>query len=446
MSSNTVFKRLFEVQIVHDYFLTSSDGFSFFERNEEDKRDVLTKKLAHNNYDVRKLYSIEPIGETDRRMSEYKLLLRKTALGFIVGLEVTVESLAGETLYKPKYDFSDKLSLTFSVRPRLSFFKSITNLGLRPPLTAVNYFTNKDKEAFNEIVLPSYASLPLANKTETHQDGMIHEMGTLVDFSGSIREAKQLTNTDGGDLNLWDIVVDRRFVGDADRVLLPGNFEYTLKKDQNITQIDFILEDKDGNAVKTISKSSPDPIERVFLNFSIVDETIVPPVEIPSGFYTLKITHNTDPEITYTIYINEEIYDKEYLGVIDIRSDEPNPPFSLLDAAGFLKARIDVSNIKVSHPVFELRFKNRRTYWRYNQEIDFINTDITATQDHLVQPLLNPKQLISRKPMGLTETLVPFTGPAPMTLPHPRRPSIRVEGEKIYSEIYINQANKLLNS
>lgn len=439
--SSIIFKRLFEVQILHDYYLTSADGISFFEKNKEDKNKTIIKKLRSNLYDVRDVFNIQPVGSTQLKMSEYKLLVANTSLGFIVGTEVSVENQAGETVYKPRQEFKDDLNLSFSVRPRLSFFKSMTNISLRPQLPALHYFTNKDREELDESMVPNYKSLPISNKATNHQNGMIHEMGAIIDFAGTVREAIQ--RTDGTDATHWEDINDKRFVTNADQILLPHNFNYSLKKEDGILQVEFVLEDASSTVIKTITKTSAVAIENVRLNFTKVDETDEASANITNGHYTLKIKVGPGPEITYPVYLNDAIYDKDALGVIEIRADEPNSPLSLLDAAGFLKTRINVANEKVPHPVFEVRFKNRRTYWRYNQEEDFTPAEVAATAAHLQH---QPKMLISLKPKAVTETLVPFINGVSLMLPHPRLPSIKVDGEKIFSEIYINQSNRLLNS
>ena len=226
--SDIVFKRLFEVQILHDYYLTSTDGTSFFAKNEAEKADHIRQKLIHNLYDTRKYFSIMPTEIGSRHLSEYKLLWAPTALGFIVGTEVVIEQQAGSILYKPKTAFDEELKLSFSIRPRLPFFEAITNLSFHTALPAKYYWTNKDKEEFDENAVPNYKSLPISEKVRTHQPGSSYEMGDLVEFGGTVKEALQ--KTDGATASHWENTEDKRFVTEADRVLLPHKFRYPLKK------------------------------------------------------------------------------------------------------------------------------------------------------------------------------------------------------------------------
>lgn len=437
------FKRLFEIQILHDYFLTAVDGVSFFDNNEVDKKDILVKKLSNNLYDIKNIFEIEAVGNTKLKLGENKLIIGKTALGFIVGTEVDVVNLGGEIRYKPIYEPNTNISLTFALKSKIPFLGSITNTSFKPAFPAIYYFTNKNKTEFDEPTIPPYKSLPITTNAKIHQNGLSYEMGAIVNFGGTIRQA--LRSTDGNDPSHWEDVDDKRFMTDADRILLPQNFYYTIKKDLNITQLDAILEDLSSNQIKIINKSSLAPLENVLFNFTKVDENDQNSADIPSGFYILKVKLNGGDEVSYPVYLNNDIYSKDYLGVIDIRFDELNSPFSLLDVAGLLKTKIDAANNKISHPVFELRLKNRKTYWRYIKNSSFSVSEVTATSSHLqAQP--EPQVLVSIKPKALTETLVPFQNGTSLMLPHPKISSLKVEKEKIFSEININQSNRLLSN
>ncbi|MDJ0646097.1 MAG: hypothetical protein QNJ57_08975 [Flavobacteriaceae bacterium] len=444
--SEILYKRLFEVNVLHDYYLISSDGGSFFEKPHAEKESLLKSMHYHEMYQVADFLEIEPSEIAKQRFAEYKLIFRKTALGFVVGAEVIPELHLGAQVYKPRFELPDTLSLTFTIRTLATNFLSMTNIGLRPALPANYYFTNKDKKVFNETG-PNHKSLPISATAEKRQAGMFYEMGTLLKFGNGLREALELTNANTNDLNFWENLKDRRYVTNADRILLPPIFSYPVKKEQNITQLKAVLEDTSSNVIKTITKNSATALQKVSLNFEMVDETIDDPVKIPEGIYTLKIQENGNPELSYTVYLNDSLYAKNHLGVIDIRMDETDSPFSLLDADGYLKTRTNAAGKKITHPVYEIRFKNRRTYWRYQQETDFQAGDITADLNPYLVFEPATRKIISKSPKGLTRTLVPFkSGANEKILPYPKTPSLRVDGKRIFSEIYINKSNKLVHS
>ncbi len=439
--STIIFKRLFEVNILHDYFLTTEDEISFFDRNKVSKEDLISKKLFNTAYDVRDIFEIEPLENTQTRISEYKLICKKTNLGLVVGVEVLKEFKAGEIVYQPRFKIDSAVHLTFSIKSRIPFFKSFTNITLKPKLPSIYYFTNKDKEVFNHI---DHTSLPLSNKVNVHQDGITYEMGALADFGGEIREALQYT--DGNDPNHWKKIEDWRFVNESDRLLLPHRFKYLLATDENVTQIEFILKDESANEIKKMSIIGVQTLQEIDLDFTKNDAL----TSIAPGLYTLSVIKNAGPEVVQKVYLDSAIYEKNYLGIIDIRLDEVNSEYSLFDAEGYLNRSVDPVTLEKTHPIFELRFRNRRTYWRYSKEIDFTNDEKNDTNDFLTE--LSSEILVSDVPKALTEALIPFrklvppNPPLELMLPPPKVTSIKMEKEKIFSEIYINQSNRLMKN
>ncbi|TPN83957.1 hypothetical protein [Aquimarina algicola] len=440
MSNSIIFKRLFEIRVFHDYYLITGDGTSFYDRNQSDKENILSKKLLNRSYDVSNILSIEPDTVTKENLRRNKLVFAKTALGFIVGIEVIPENLSGEVRYKPRFELNTDLHVSFNIRPVVTLFNSITNIGLKSILPSIYYFTNKGKTEFVNATQTPHTSYPLSNTILQFQQGRNYEMGALANFGGITKEALQNTNSNQADH--WEDTDDKRFVNQADKILLPHVFKYQIQEPQNDTQLEFQLLDSGNSTVKTLQKTITTTTRDVVLDFEKETNNSTAAL-IPNGFYTLKITGDSGLELIYPLYLNSSLYDRNQLGVIDIRLDEQNSPFSLLDTNGFLKAKINANGDKVSHPVFELRFTNRKTYWRYNKEVAFNASEITATSAFLQH---NGKRLTSIKPKGLTSTLVPFKNGNSLLLPPPQQTAIKVEQEKIYSDIFINPSNRLLNS
>ncbi len=444
--SEFLYKRLFEVNLLHDYYLISSDGISFFEKPKAEKEALIKNMINQQAYNVADFLEIQPTEATKKTLSEFKLIYKTTTLGFLIGIEVREELKLGAKVYKPRFKLPDTLSLTFSIRIAVANFLSMTNISMRPTLPAIYYFTNKGKEEFIEAD-PNYKTLPISIEAKNHQSGMHYEMGALVKFGTGLREALEFTTTSSSNLSFWGKLKDKRYVTNADRILLPPIFNYPIKKEQNITQLQIVLEDQDDNLIKSITKSSANPLQNILLNFEMIDETIENPIAIPEGLYNLKIKENGGPEISYLVHLNDNLYNKNHLGIIDIRLDETDSPFSLLDVEGYLKTRTENTGEYISHPVYELRLKNRKTYWRYNNEANFKAADVTGDLNPHVVFEPTTKKIISKKPKGLTQALVPFiSGANEKILPHPRTSSLKVEGKRMFSEIYINKSNRLVNS
>ncbi|UWX56705.1 hypothetical protein NY406_05430 [Chlorobaculum sp. MV4-Y] len=71
------YRKLFEVRIVHHYWL--DNGTTLFDRlsDEQQERYLL-------NYDVKAFLEIKPTAATERTMKTYQVIWRKTKTGFIV--------------------------------------------------------------------------------------------------------------------------------------------------------------------------------------------------------------------------------------------------------------------------------------------------------------------------------------------------------------------------
>ncbi len=115
-----VFKRLAEVQILHDYFLTMADGTSFFEKNKSEKEKFLDQRINQGLYSAGSIFKIAPI--TAERLRDNKILFAETASGFILGVEVDEVIDAGELRFKPVHDISKKLESIFFPGPPATLF------------------------------------------------------------------------------------------------------------------------------------------------------------------------------------------------------------------------------------------------------------------------------------------------------------------------------------
>ena len=81
-------KRLFEVHLLHDYYLTGVDGESFFELPADQKAPFLKERLYYDQYRLLKEVTVSPTARCQELLRANKLFFANTRLGFIVGVEV----------------------------------------------------------------------------------------------------------------------------------------------------------------------------------------------------------------------------------------------------------------------------------------------------------------------------------------------------------------------
>ncbi len=429
--SSIVFKRLFEVQFLHEYYLMDENNTSYFDLAAAPKASLLSRRLKHKILDIHNELDIAPTTKTEALLKNYRLKWARTALGFIVGTEVKTRMSGSDLFYAPQIDWDADEALCFTFAAKNSYFKSITNTTLNRPFPSNFYFSTKDLTPFS-------GDLVLSNPIAPFDASFTYEMGAFADFSGTIKEAIETTNASSA--ALWNNRTDHRFVNNADQRLLPHKFRYHFHYDNAILQADFVLKETDGTVVKSIQKVQTDPIQSVYLNFSAIEDVIESPTLIESGEYLLDVSTDTGIAQTYSIRLDTEYHDIQQLGLLDLSLSPTDPNFAILDGNGELQTR-RVGGILIPHPIYEIRFASRKPYWRYIPQTTFTPAEITAgTAFHLTQ---DGDNLVSNDPKTMSHSLVPFSNGD--IFPMPQKNSIRYQNNKVFADIPISSNNPLVN-
>ena len=134
------------------------------------------------------------------------------------------------------------------------------------------------------------------------------------------------------------------------------------------------------------------------------------------------------------------IRSKHPTGIIRIALMSGNGQLSPIDEAGLLATRFD--NVTgARHPIFELRWLSRSTYWRYRKRDGFGEEEIEAIMNG-AGPLLEREgdAFVTKSPRPLTSERSTWTG-ASIRLPDAQLGSIKAEGGKIFSDVEFNKLN-----
>ncbi len=420
MSLPTVyFKKLVEVRVLHDYYLNSDKNPEYFALDDATRALILDAKINNDQYDIWADLFIEPTPETQKVMDGCHIRFVRQKTGFILGIRVKPDSNLNIPFIAP----TTNSVFAFHVRLRNSHFLSFSNTRFATNTPAKYYFSNVDQT--NALIYPSL-SAPIAE----FQTGRFYEMGEVAMLGSALMETTVRTSD-----NLpahWQIIGSVGIVNESDRQLIPGLFTYIFERESTITHAVFNLYTPGGIIVKTITISDPIRLDRVSLDFRMVDSTA-----IPAGRYFLDVTGDVGYAQLLSIYINSDLYQREDLCVVELTNTGGASPFSLVDSGGLLPAIT---------PVFEIRFKSRLTYWRYvsNNGIKFKTTAQTS-------PYLTAQngKLRSILPLSMVAAPFEFKDPNPaiahVFLPNPNVQSIRVENDgRVYSDIYIATIKDLI--
>lgn len=279
------YKVLFEVRILHDYYLEDNLGKSFYELDPTAQNALLISKLRDRKYDILKDLEILLSPADSIIFKNFHLKMVKTPTGFYLGAEVKPPVVFdGKERFSMQITPPDDIQLTFGLAATSGFFSSITNVRAdRDTTSPLYYFTNAGNHSGTSLSVPVS---PIAG-------GTTYEMGDLAQIGGNIHQA---TERNTGDRTKWTRLQGDGFVHQADRSLPAG--EPWLK-------------------------------------------------EWLRAFRPAR---------------------RNLLGMIRIGLQSATPGMSLVDNNGFLPLP-SAPNLK--HPVFEIRFLSRSTYWQYQKQGGF---------------------------------------------------------------------------
>ncbi|SFD73583.1 hypothetical protein SAMN05518672_1032 [Chitinophaga sp. CF118] len=395
MAFQITYTRLAVVNMLHNFYL-DKEGSAYYSLSQDDQQLRLTDLLSDNRYDLMNNILITPFPATEKILKGQKIVYRQTATGIVLGI-------ASSPGPKPAIPINAELRLQFIIKLKQAALISRSNLRINPVFPACYYFTND-----NITTGKTFPSLSASVKNFT--DGRIYEMGEWAIVNGNVSQAITRTSTAATG---WVTTNDVHGINEYDRILLPTKFSYTFEQ-AGITQATFKLM-KGAVEIKNVSFNNADGLQNVTPDFT----------PAPDDVYTLVITGSNNYNRQYTVYLNNQLYQRDAWGVLDLVIQPANPAFQLIDAGGLLTS-----------PAFELRFTSRATYWKYYlQKGDPPAVDLNWN-DVLPVPPGMKKVIISKEPYTLMQAYRKVNY-ATISLPNPEGDLLSRQGDLICSEILL---------
>ncbi|MCW3464561.1 hypothetical protein [Chitinophaga nivalis] len=411
MAFQITYRRLATVNLLHSYYLDEESSI-FYGLSPEDKTAKILQLLLDRQYPLMEEVTIEPLPATAAVLHGNKILYRQIATGLIIGIATTPGT--GNTL-RPEAPVSTTLRLQFTIRLKNAALVTRSNVRINPVLPANFYFTNDQLSAGK--VYPS-----LAAATRDIIEGHTYEMGETALINGVLSQA--ITRTSTAATGWTTLPQDYHCISEYDRILLPLRFTYTFDK-PGITLATFQLL-QNGAVIKTIAAQEAAGLDQLQLDFSTGNNQ----VPVANGVYTLTVVGDNDYQRSYTVYLNPQLYQPNAWGVLDLVLYTADPAFRLMHADNTLPLP--------DPPVFDLRFLNRTTYWKYYlQKGEPPGTD--ATWDNIEPvPVGMKKVIISKQPYPLTQAFRNVSY-ATIALPNPDGETLSRDGNRICSEILLTK-------
>ncbi len=445
--SDIIFKRLFEVRILHGYYLDHwyPDGAGksdWFHGYSTDRQAF----VLENKYNVLRYLDIAPTSETSRLLKDLKMRWRTIPAGFLVGIEVNKTGDGAAAKFTPKIMPLAASAWRFVLRVRDPYFYNLTNHVLRPTMPGRYYFSNIQD---NEERFPSLSvALPGFSGQRTW------EMGELIQEANMVKAAD--ITTDALNNNIFTQIAEvgkdwHHYAHLGDRRALPKIFKYRFDPKfagANAVKNTVFTLLNGANEVKTISKNfelpnPPAPLEWQ-LDFTYLplppnptEEEKLKPKPLPDGWYTLKVDINGGLFEEKKVLLRSDLpNDISAFGLVEISMDATAPAFRLFNADDSLNLSVipNSSPARWQPPIFEIRLMSRPTYWHYQLEKDPVPDPSNAEFQYLAAS----KRLVATKPRRLSAARAPTLLQDDFYLPNPDKPDLKYDQNRYYSELFLS--------
>ncbi|MFA5326296.1 MAG: hypothetical protein WC384_00765 [Prolixibacteraceae bacterium] len=402
MSQSIIYKSLFEVKIRHHYFLNKGEQ-AWDSMNQEDKDS------QEATFDVREILDITPTSDCTKALKAHSCVFKNTSSGIIVGIKATADA-ANVGKFKPFVPLDDKQSFRFLVKLKDYNFLNYTALSLQTSRDKLFVLNNCLTNASN--LFPALSTIP-----PVFENGKTYMPGDMLSDNAT-NQTKLFTAL---------VKTGVAPAGSPDWLEEAGNAETPLSY-VNISDSYPVAK---GFFTYTMTEKNSIPIATMK---DASGFTIKPKIEILQGdFYTLQVDLLKYPEGIYSIHIDSDnpAYHDDVTFYLLQGSETP---FALIEIkAKSKKADFDLTSQEdLLSPVFEVRFRNRRTHWRYVGKI----FDTPYIPDDPL-PLTRYGNIEIMKPPEPEDTKT-------IMLPNPSVSLIKADAlinldeTKYYSEIHIN--------
>lgn len=386
-----IYKTLFEVKLMHEYYLTSKDGKTVFALNNQTDRinflfDQFTKGYPAINSDLEFIFP----AEFEEKYQDFCLKAIPTYSGFRILIRVNQKILPdGSLVFEPIFSLPDAFNIYILLKKRSNLVESYTHSSINNPVPSIFIFSNEN--------ITGAKTFPfLTNPVPTFNAAYSYVQGDIASYG--VNDVREYYND--GTADKWENIPGSSFSNENDRLLLPLQFYYSFINNINITQATFILKDKNNNTLKTINVDSTDIIQKAFLDFSDLSDT----VSIPETFtyqdilYSLEVSGSNGYSATHHLIFEDNLYSRENWGVINIKTKAVNSSFNLLANDGYLIKRKVPPGIWNEAPVFEIPIKSKFPYWRFINDKGSELKLAATLADYLVK---EDKVLLSKRPRSV---------------------------------------------
>lgn len=414
----TIYKILFEVRLLHEFYLTRQDGSVIFSGATPADRDQFLQQSFHLerrsiNSDVS--YSI---ADSDF-FQTHKLRLVPAYSGFKVGIEVKKTLDGALTAFEPRVPFPTGSGITVFINRADSNVDTYTNARTKNTISRTWYVSNEPTAAGK--IAPF-----LSNPVSAFDAAYTYEQGELYNEAGKIKSFYTgITPADPA-------IAGMNFLNETDRLVISPYFDYNFEVADNVKNASFSIKDGGGTEVYKNSFTDAAGLGKVQVRIDPLKLK-----KIPNGKglddlrYVLTVTGDGGYNKTFSlVFIDAPSGGMPWM-VVNLNPQPADVPFTLIDNKGLLVTRLNADGtVNVPYPVFEVCIKSRLSFWKY------LNNEGNPIKN-LYPAILSPSGngLITQKP--LFHSYLPIAVGA-QRLPNPKPfSSMTKEGNKLCTHIIV---------
>lgn len=394
---------LFEVNVLH-HFLLNRGQQNFAAMNLDEQAAMMLL------YDSGSIFQIVPSARSRADLDRHNCLVRQTATGLIVGMKAQADSGPPKS-YTPSQTLDDDLVFTFYLHLRDFNLLNFTALPLTGNTGRIYLFQNLT--GGHGKTFPSLAAHPplyAAGRTYLPGDMVVDD--AITPSTLHIARVKTIAAPTGSADWLTESAAEglpMSYVGENDRYpLVRQQLYYRVKTAEVEPEIE--ITNAFGKLIEAKRQILPGGHRTIQIDLR----------GLPEGLYSL---HAHTADLSYQDDLQFYLLQQQEtpFAILELAVKSAVTAYDMLDAQGRLRS-----------PVYELRFRNRATHWRYVGK-QFNASSVTTT------------------PMPLTRfgvidniSVLDKSGTPVDDLPGPEVTMIKAEAlaveaeKKFYSEIHIN--------
>lgn len=402
MSQTLKYRNLFEVNILHHFFLNKGEL-------EWEKMPSVDKDSMLANFDVNQIFEIVPTPDCLATLRAQKCVFRKTPAGFFVGIHAVDDHL-NPGKYNAYIPLAPNQLFRFMLRLKDPEFLNYTALPFEGNKGKILVFTNTLSVKPQQF--PSLSSTP-----PVFESGHVYQPGDM------------LTDQAGNPTKLFTALVKT----DENPALSDKWLAETASADTPVSYANGNDRYIAANGMFTYRMKEAGQVPHASLK-NASGATIKPRIEvIPGEFYSLQIDLLAYPPGFYSLHVSSD--HPAYSDKLDFYLIQGNEiPYALIEIrVKGSQAAYDLTHQEnLLSPTFHIRFRNRRTHWRYLGKL----FDTPFISD-IPLPLTRTGHIEISKPPEPEDTKT-------IMLPNPSVSLIKAEAlldpdeTKFYSEIHIN--------